>query len=35
MKKKTVSDPAGWEKKLTWEATKLFFLVKNYNFSIS
>ena len=28
MKKKYVSDPAGWEKKLTWVAAKLFFCQK-------
>ena len=25
MKKKSVSDPVGWKKKLTWATAKLFF----------
>ena len=33
--KKSVSDPAGWKKKLNRAAAKLFFFVKNYNFAIS
>ena len=33
-KKKSVSDPVGWEKKLNPDSHNIFF-VKNYNFAIS